>query len=127
LFLKGAIVERQIHGEALYSPEEKEKVRSLYIESLAVRLSGRCKAAALSSLLVHLPSLLGDVCSLNNLRQIYAIAATKSGDRLMKNLGFRIVKGRETRKDGHDLFAVEEDVFLNNIHTICERNLSGRI
>ena len=125
LFVEGAILERDIRGDSLYSPGERGSIRDLYIESLAVRVSGKGKISVLRALALNLPSLLCRIAAPENIETVYGMAATKPGERMMEHLGFqRVLKGEE-RKDGHAIFSAGFKMLMENIAWIC-RDLAGK-
>ncbi len=121
LLLEGAILEREIRGDSLYSPDERDSIRELYVESLAVCIPGRYKAGALLSLAFNLPSLIENIAALEKIETIYAIAATKPGERVIKRLGFEMIRKGEERKDGHPVFAVSFKTLMDNISQYLKR------
>ena len=124
LFIEGALLERDIRGDSLYSPGERDSIRELYIESLAICVSGRCKIAALRALVLNLPSLLCKIAAPENIETVYGMAATKPGEQMMEHLGFqRVLKGEE-RKDGHPVFSIRFKNLMENISRICRERLS---
>jgi len=124
LFVEGALLERDIRADSLYSPGERDSIRELYIESLAICLPGRSKLAALLSLSSNLPYLVDRIAVLENIESVYAMAATKPGERMMELLGFQIVRNGEWRKDGHPVFSVRFKMLMDNIARIRRDRLN---
>jgi hypothetical protein len=105
-FLEGKVVEKEIRGASLYTPEERGLIRDLYVESLIIRPEeGRSPGAAGARLLNGFPTLIERLCDPLNLRHIYAIAATIKGERLLRRLGFERIKEGRARADHYDVFA----------------------
>ncbi len=125
LFLDGNIVERQIRADALYSADERELIRELYVESIVVDLSGRARAAALLALAVNFASMIELICDIDKLGHVYAIAATTPGMNLLRHLGFSVIQKEGERKDGHELFAIEGKDLMDRIASIFNNRLSN--
>jgi hypothetical protein len=107
-FIAGVIVERDIRGIDLYSPNQKALVKTLYVESIAISPSnGHNRALAVNHLLSNFFDLVSRIADPSELSDIYAIAATIAGRRFLGRLGFGVVKRARERKDQHDLFAAK--------------------
>ncbi|MGB7925053.1 MAG: hypothetical protein WCF57_17565 [Pyrinomonadaceae bacterium] len=109
-FCEGKILERDIPGTGLYTPAERDSIRDLYVESVIIQTpqgSPNIRAPAISYLLSNFTELVGAVCDPGKVESVYAIAASRAGERLMLHLGFRKVKPASERTDGHDFFAAE--------------------
>ncbi|RPI97929.1 MAG: hypothetical protein EHM32_00480 [Spirochaetales bacterium] len=124
LFLGGSIVERQIRADAMYSADERELIRDLYVESIVINLSGRARAAALLALAVNFVSMIELICDIDKLNHVYAIAATTPGVNLLRRLGFSVVQKEVERKDGHVLFSVEGKTLMDRIAGIYKNRMS---
>jgi len=126
-FLDGYIVERDIRGDCLYTPEEKEQIRDLYVESIIIRPpKGHTSSKALPYLLSNLLPIVRTICNPNNLEFVYAIAASSAGERLMKRLGFELRSRGEERKDRHPLFVARFAALAENVAKICEERFKDR-
>jgi len=124
LLLKGSLIERQIRGVSLYTPNERNLIKNLYIECVSISLTGRAREVALLSLLSNISSMINKICPVENVDKIYAIAATKQGEQIMKHLGFTLAKQGEKRKDGHPMFVAEIKTLLKSIDQICGKLLN---
>lgn len=103
--LEGEITERDIDINAIYTPSEKDQIQDLYIESVITLAPSKfSKASILSYLLSEFEILVAKICNPVNLNNIYALAATFAGQRLMNDLGFEVVKDGNERKDGHPFY-----------------------
>jgi hypothetical protein len=119
-FLGGDIVERELRGDSLFGPHERGMIKHLYIESIILRPAGpRASATALVAVLASAPALLSRMADLRAVEAIYAIAASRAGDRLMRKLGFEQFKAGERRRDGHDLFVARPSVLARRIVELC--------
>ncbi len=119
-FLEGNIVERDIRGDSLYSQNERHLIRNLYVESIIVLPpKGYSNAPAILCVLTNFNELVSRICDPASVDNIYAIAASKSGERLLKRLGFDQIKSSQNRVDHHDLFAAKFAELVANITTIC--------
>jgi len=125
-FLKGDIVEREIRGDSLYSARNRQLIKHLYVESIILRpprpLSN---AAAIVAVLSNVSSIIARVADLSTVERVYAIAATTSGEGLMKDLGFELHGAKERRKDGHNLFVAEVPVLARKIVALCGSKVEG--
>jgi len=119
-FFSGAIVEREIRGDSLYSAAEREKITSLYVESIILcPPKGFSNAPAILCVLSAFEQLAARLCDPERLENVFAIAASRSGERLLRRLGFDIIKAADARKDGHDLFMAPYGELRRNIAAIC--------
>ncbi|HYL09578.1 MAG TPA: hypothetical protein VEU31_02485 [Candidatus Acidoferrales bacterium] len=118
-FLRGDIVEHEIRGDSLYSVRDRSLIRHLYVESIILLPRPHSRAAAIVAVLSNLSSIIERITHLQTVERIYAIAATPSGERLMRRLGFDLVSQGERRKDGHNLFGAQPSVLASAILAIC--------
>lgn len=119
-FLKGDIVEREIRGDSLYSADDRRLIKHLYVESIILRPpKPLSNAAAIMSVLSNMSSIIERIADLQTVERIYAIAATPSGERLMRRLGFDLLSAGDRRKDRHNLFAARVSVVAGKILAIC--------
>jgi hypothetical protein len=119
-FLQGHIVEKDVRGDSLYSPSERHLIRDLYVESIIVLPpKGFSKAPAILCVLTNFVSLVERICDPKTVQNVYAIAASQSGDRLLRRLGFDPIISSESRSDHHDLFSVKFSELTKNITAIC--------
>jgi hypothetical protein len=115
LFLEGKIIERQIRGESLFTPVEKKSIKNLYIECLAVKPVGRIRAAVLYALMSEFVSMICNICPVDNMEKIYAVAATVQGEQIMRNFGFKVIREDAARQDGHKLFEADvKELFIKS-------------
>ena len=105
-FLQGTLLEQDIHAESLYTPEEKHLVRSLYVESIITGSNehSALPIKALTCLAHDFVPLISRICDPINLESVYALAASGRGERLMKGLGFSLVRGGQERADLRSLY-----------------------
>lgn len=119
-FLKGDIVEREIRGDSLYSVDDRRLIKHLYVESIILRPpKPLSNAVAIMSVLSNISSIVERVADLQTAERIYAIAATPSGERVMRRLGFELLSAGDRRKDGHNLFAAQLSVVAGKVLAIC--------
>jgi hypothetical protein len=121
-FLGGAIVERGIRGDSLYSTRERRSIKQLYIESIILCApKARSNAAAILAVFSELPSVIRRIANPRSVEAVYAIAATRAGEALLRRLGFELLRPGELRNDRHSLFTARPSVILSNA-----LKLSGR-
>lgn len=119
-FLQGDIVEKDIRGDSLYAPSERDLIGNLYVESIIVLPpKGYSKAPAILCVLTNFVGLIERICKPDLVNNIYAIAASRSGDRLLRRLGFDPIGSSDGRMDHHDLFAIKFSELRKNIAAIC--------
>lgn len=107
LFVKGVIDERGIRGASLYTADEKETVRDVYIESVFVGGGSKLiHQAGVTKLLTDLESLVARVANPQNLQHVYGLGATRAGIRFMERRGFELVSARATRLDRSPLYRI---------------------
>lgn len=119
-FVQGNIKERDIRGDSLFSPEQADQITHLYVESIIVHPpKGYSNAPAVLCVLSNFVELIKRLCNADKVGYVYAIAASDSGERLMRRLGFDKIGAADKRIDRHDLFSVRFDELRENIKTIC--------
>jgi hypothetical protein len=124
-FRDGVITEQEIRGSDLFSAEESELVRTVYVESVALAGSnGLTRAQAVKHVLLNAIDLVSRVGDPQRIENIFAVAATSSGKRFLKALGFSIVSSAQDRRDQHDLYATRLACLEGEIH---RRFASARI
>lgn len=130
-FVEGQIIEKDIRGDSLYSPADRDLIRDLYVESVIVLPpKGYSNAPAVLCILREFGGLVQRVCDPQKVERVYAIAASNSGKRLLQRLGFDLIARGDKRADGHDLFVAAFADLASNIQMICgvrfpETNLSN--
>jgi len=121
--LEGRTLEREFRGTLLFSEAERGSITDLYVESIIILTPDRPLAAlALYSLLANFTLISSRVADPSNLNNIYAIAATESGERLMRQLGFSEIRAAETRADHHPLFVAKFADVAANIDTLLNQS-----
>lgn len=119
-FLEGTIVERDIRGDSLYSPGESAAITALYVESIIVNPpKGYTNAPAILCVLTSFERLVSRLCDPGQLKSVYAIAASRSGERLLRRLGFDVISPAHARKDGHELFVANFADLRSQIGGLC--------
>lgn len=106
-FVEGRIHDFEIRGDGVHRPGEREQVRDLYLESIMVRMEPReARRAALACLLGTVGGMVQEIAEPHVVENVYAIAATEPGRRLLARLGFVLVSPGARRVDGLDLVRV---------------------
>ena len=120
LLLEGEISEKEIRGDSLYRPEERGRIDNLYVEGIIIRVSkGRTGTAPLRCILSNWETITRTVADPENVKAVYAVAASKSGQSLVKGLGFELQQDREKRADKHDLYVARPATISKNIAKYC--------
>ena len=123
LLIGGKETERSITPDMLYPPEEGLLVEAVYIESIIVKDKYKeLKPKALYTILANFETLVGRVSDPSKVKEIYGIAASEKGERLMRQLGFRLVNRESERVDQHPLYVAIFDDIKANIRTILSAN-----
>jgi hypothetical protein len=126
-FLDGHIVERDIRGDCLYTPEERDLVKDLYIESVIIQPpKGYSGATAIVCLLSEFVPIARTICDPYKVDKVYAIAASKAGAKLMGHLGFEIRDKGDSRKDAHTLFVARFSKVAENVSKLCDERFKDR-
>ena len=121
-FLSGLMVERDIRGGDLFTPDESGSIRDLYVESVAVLpRPGSSSAPVVSSLLRNFISLVGRLREPTGVENVYAIAASEAGERLLSHLGFVPVQGAAERADKHELWGAELSNISGNLSKLFKQ------
>jgi hypothetical protein len=119
-FIAGSIVEKDIRGDCLYPPTNRGLIHDLYVESIIV-MSDRTRSAgpAVLQVLSSIVPIVDRICDLALLRSVYAIAASRPGERLLQGLGYNRVVTANQRKDGHHLFRAEAANLTAKVQALC--------
>lgn len=126
-FIDGNITEHDIRGDSLYTPQEKEQVTDLYVESIIIRPpKGSSSINAILCLLANFTVIAKSVSDVNRLQHIYAIAASKSGEKLMGHLGFEVCVPADARRDKHPLFIAESSVVAGRVARLCDDRIQDK-
>lgn len=125
-FVQGTIVEQDIHEDSLYTPGEKHLVRNLYFESVILnspKWPSTLPIKALTCVARDFVPLIRRICDPINLENVYALAASGPGERLMRGLGFDQVKSGQERSDQRALYVAKFSTLNANISALYNRRL----
>lgn len=108
LFIEGKVVESQIGSKNIHGPNENRKALKLYISGVVVRDPGTQRGQMRASILLwatvqYLVKLYGT----HKKRTLYALAATKQGESILKHLNFSVACPASQRLDKHNLYSLE--------------------
>ena len=115
-FIRGkGINEKDIRGEDLYTTRYRNKIKDLYVESVIITGNRATKAASLLKLLSQesMEHMLANICPLDNVERIHAIAASTAGDNIMKRLGFTVTTDACCRDDKHNMYSIKMKDLIN--------------
>jgi class 3 adenylate cyclase len=119
LLLNGNEPEYAITPEMLYRPHEQSRIEVIYIESIIVKDQYKeLQQKALLALLTNFSSLVSRVCSVEQAREVYQVPMTDKGERLIQQLGFRLVGPADERIDKHPLYVATLKDIRSNIETM---------
>lgn len=127
LFCNGLIIEREIRGESVYSPKERNDIKDLYVESVIIDMPKshyHRRYSALKFLLSQFVFIVKQIADPKKLEYVYAISVTDTGTHLMKDLGFEVFKNAKERRDGHNLYRVHFLTLAENIYHHVSTQLS---
>lgn len=120
-FLRGELIEREIRGDSIFCGDESDKIDSLYIESFVALTEGdKGNPLAAYKCIMHSPELIRRICNPSQIKKVYAIGASQSGIRLMKELGFDRIKYENERRDRHQVFSISFPNMSMNITSHAE-------
>jgi hypothetical protein len=125
-FVEGTIVEQDIQGDSLYTPREKHLIRNLYFESVILDYPNgpsTLPIKALTCVARDFVPLIRRICDPTNLENVYALAASGPGERLMRGLGFDQVKSAQERSDHRALYVAKFSTLNANISALYDRRL----
>ena len=104
-FIDGKIVEKDATANDIHPPTSRQHIKDIYVESVAIlHPSESVRGKILLQLFSDFLAIITRVCAAEQLQHIYAMAATKDGQRLLSHLSFEIVNPSQRRKDEHLLF-----------------------
>lgn len=127
-FLSGELVEIEIRGDSILTPEDSDKIQALYVESF-VAIDGRDHGNPLAvyKCLMSTPDLISRISNPSQIDKIYAIGASPSGIRLMEHLGFDRINYTGDRRDGHQVFSIDFRDFCNNLLQAADEHDKGKM
>jgi N-acetylglutamate synthase-like GNAT family acetyltransferase len=122
LYREGEIRETDIRHYSLLGPDDV--IKNLYVESVIVKKSHR--RHAMFCLVRMLKTMVCNFCDPEVAERVYAMAATKDGEKTLKGMGFTRIErqNRKDRKDGHEMFDCSFESFMK---TIIERETKHEI
>ena len=125
-FVEGTIVEQDIHADSLYTPGERHLIKNLYVESVITdspKEYSTLPIKALTCVARDFLPLIRRICEPANLENVYALAASGPGERLMKGLGFDQVRSGQERPDQRALYVAKFSTLNANISALYNRRL----
>lgn len=125
-FVRGTLVENEIHEDCIHPPEEKYLIRNLYVESIILdspKGYSKLPIKALTCLAHDFVPLIRRICDPANLENLYALAASGRGERLMKGLGFKQVTSGQERPDRRALYASTFSALKLQVSELYNRRL----
>lgn len=117
-FLSSKIIEREIKADDIWGVDEKDKITSLYIESV-VNKAG--EYAVLSVLRAVADIFNGFDCDAKCIKKVYCISASPKGTRLIERLGFSMFSDGRERKDKHAVYVADISSLLRNVAGLLGR------
>jgi hypothetical protein len=118
LLLTGKETEVEITPDMLYTPQERARIDALHIESMIIKdRDPKLQSKALLTLLSSFGNLVSRLCDVEQVRDVYVLPVTPQGERLMSQLGFRLVGPADERVDQHPLYVAALRDIKSNIET----------
>ena len=123
LLLQGQKTEQDITPDMIYSPNEQNLMQSFYVESIVIEDKYKAlKAKALYGILSNFESLIARICNSQASKTVYGLGGTQGGERLMQQLGFRLIGRADERKDHFPLYVANYDDIKTNVAAIIRRD-----
>lgn len=115
----GSETDKWLTPEMLYPAEEAHLAEAIYIESIIIKDKyNELKPKALYTILAGFESLIGRICDTKKVKEVYGIAASEKGERLVRQLGFRLIRQQSERADQYPLYMGIYDDIKANIRVI---------
>jgi hypothetical protein len=115
----GTILEREIPGSSLFGPDEKDKIKDLYVESVIIRPPACVSPAPAGLCLLRgFPSLIARVVDPSQVRTLYAIGASPEGRRLLKRLGFGRLETGPAKAGQHVFYSLAFSALAGRLSAI---------
>lgn len=104
MFISGRVKEDQLTIDDIYDSTKDKDAYRLYIAGVIVKNPGTPKSRSYTRVMVWaLINFYKKYYGTKKVREVYGLAATKGGEKFMKDLLFELISPKDTRKDGHDL------------------------
>jgi hypothetical protein len=125
----GDLLERNILGDNIFTPAERDSISSIYIASLVVMNErNNCVPKAVAQFMMSCEEVLEKLCHIERLQTIYATAASRGGKRLLERFDFMKIRDGSQRKDHHDLYRIDYQTLRRHINQLSDsatRKLPG--
>jgi hypothetical protein len=106
-FIEGKLVEKDAKAADIYPAANRRSIKDLYVESFAILHPGEnSKGKILIQVLSQFSEISSRVCPPDQIRNVYALAATREGKKLLSHLRFSELKTEHLRKDGLSFFCI---------------------
>jgi hypothetical protein len=103
--VNGKAIEKDAKATNLYSPSVRRCIKDLYIESLAISHPSEIVVGrVLLQLFAQFANIVSRLCPMEQVRYVYAIAATPEGKSMLSQLKFEHIKQEAKRPDGHAFY-----------------------
>src|ERR1700686_4487022 len=121
LLHNGELGEQAITPEMIYSAVEQNQTECFYVESIVVDDKYKdLRPRALFGILNCFGKVMSRMSKSTNKKKVYALGGTKSGERLMQQLGFHLITRPEDRADNFGLYVATEEDIRSNIERILK-------
>jgi hypothetical protein len=104
-FIEGQLLERDIHTDSIVPASEASQIRDLHWESIVIDPAFKGSRSRMVKLFVltYLDTL-AHLCPIQQIGNVYAIAASKQGAGLLQRMGLSPEADASTRLDAHPLY-----------------------
>jgi len=128
-YKSGLIKETDILGCDLFDPQQKSKIKNIYVESIIIKKEHR--RHAIPNLIRILKTTVLSFCDPAVAERVYAMAATTDGKRTLRGMGFNVVDcpAGQKRVDNHEMYETTFPEFmaaLERQELNCEMRLLSR-
>jgi class 3 adenylate cyclase len=115
--------EKWLAPEMLYPAEEAHLAEAVFIESIIIKDKyNELKPKALHTILAEFESLVGRVSDTGRVKDVYGIATSEKGERLVRQLGFRLISRRGEHTYLYPLYVASYDDINANVKAILSHD-----
>lgn len=113
LYREGEIREKDIRHYSLLGPDDV--IKNIYVESVIVKKAHR--RHAMFCLVRMLKTMVCNFCDPEVVERVYAMAATRDGEKTLRGMGFtQVTRARlAERLDGHEMFECDMAQFMKTL------------
>lgn len=107
-FIAGNVVESQLSTADIHDWENTRRAERLYISGVVVLDAGTPKGQERARIMMwSMIRYFRQFFDPSSVKQVYALATTNQGERILQHLGFDLTVAAEKRRDSHNLYRVD--------------------